>query len=94
MEERIGIGVHNITISGRKTGMITGVKDVISLDLNSILLETEYGMLHIKGSNLHINKLLVEKGELSIDGTLDGFVYTDVNTAAKKGESILARLFK
>ncbi len=94
MEERMGTGVHNITINNRKGGMITGVKDVISFDLNSILLETEYGMLNIKGSNLHINRLLVEKGELSIDGTLDGFVYTEVNTAAKKGESVLARLFK
>lgn len=87
-------GVHNITINNRKSGLITGVKDVISFDLNSILLETEFGMLSIKGSNLHINKLLVEKGELSIDGTLEGFMYTEVNSAAKKGESVLARLFK
>lgn len=94
MEERINSGVHSVTVNGRKTGVITGVKDVISFDLHSILLETEYGMLNIKGNNLHINRLLVEKGELSIDGTIDNIGYTAVSTPAHKGESVLARLFK
>jgi sporulation protein YabP len=94
MEERINTGVHSVTVSGRKAGVITGVKDVISFDLHSILLETECGMLHIKGNNLHINRLLVEKGELSIDGTIDNIGYTAVSTPAQKGESVLARLFK
>ena len=52
---------HSITINNRKGGVITGVKDVISFDLKSILLETECGMLNIKGNNLHINYLLVDK---------------------------------
>ena len=94
MEERISGGAHSITVSGRKIGVITGVKDVISFDLHSILLETEYGMLHIKGNNLHINRLLVEKGELSIDGTIDNIGYTAVSSSAQKGESVLTRLFK
>ena len=94
MEERVNSGVHSVTVNGRKSGVITGVKDVISFDLRSILLETEYGMLNIKGNNLHINRLLVEKGELSIDGTIDNIGYTAVNTPAKKGESVLTRLFK
>lgn len=94
MEERISGGAHSITINARKSGVITGVKDVISFDLHSVLLETEYGMLQIKGNNLHINKLLVEKGELSIDGTIDNMSYTAVSTAAQKSESVLARLFK
>ena len=94
MEERISGAAHSITVNGRKTGVITGVKDVISFDLHSILLETEYGMLHIKGNNLHINRLLVEKGELSIDGTIDNIGYTAVNTPSQKGESVLAKLFK
>lgn len=85
---------HSITINNRKGGVITGVKDVISFDLKSILLETECGMLNIKGNNLHINYLLVDKGELSIDGTLDAFAYAEVSNAAKKGESLLARLFR
>ena len=85
---------HSIVIYNRKGGSITGVKDVISFDLKSIVLETEQGMLNIKGHDLHVNRLSVEKGELDIGGTIDGFMYSDVNTYAKKGDSIFARLFK
>lgn len=85
---------HTIIINNRKGGSITGVKDVISFDLKSIVLETEQGMLNIKGHDLHVNRLSVEKGELDIGGTIDGFMYSDVNTYAKKGDSIFNRIFK
>lgn len=85
---------HSIVIHNRKGSFVTGVKDVISFDLKSIVLETEQGMLSIKGNDLHVNRLSVEKGELDIGGTIDGFMYSDVSTYAKKGESIFARLFK
>ena len=94
MEDKITSRPHNIVFANRKSGSITGVKDVISFDLTSILLETEYGMLTVKGHDLHINRLSVEKGELEVEGTIDGLAYSDVNTYAKKGESIFARLFK
>ena len=59
---------HKITTDNRRKAEITGVNDVISFDLNMILLETDYGMITIKGSNLHVNRLSVEKGEVDIDG--------------------------
>ncbi len=94
MEDKISIRPHNLAFSNRKSGSITGVKDVISFDLTSILLETDYGMITLKGHDLHIKRLSVEKGELDIEGTIDGFSYSDINTYAKKGESLFARLFK
>ena len=65
-----------------------------SFDLNQVLLETEYGMLTIKGHDLHVGKLSVDKGELEVDGKIDSYVYSEVMSAAKKGESFLNRLFK
>lgn len=94
MEEKNIVKRHNITFDNRKNGTVTGVKDVISFDLTSILLETEYGMATIKGHDLHINRLSVESGELEIEGIIDGIMYSDVESYAKKGESIFARLFK
>lgn len=94
MDDKITGRAHNITFSNRKSGSITGVKDVISFDLNTIVLETEYGMISIKGHDLHVGRLSVEKGELDISGTIDGINYSDVNSYAKKGESVFARLFK
>ena len=85
---------HHVALTNRMNSAITGVKDVISFDLSSVLLETEYGMMSIKGHDLHVNRLSVEKGEIDIEGTIDGIMYTDVNAYAKKGESVFARLFR
>ena len=49
MEERQTQGVHKVTITGRHTGTITGVSDVLSFDEREILLDTEQGMLMVKG---------------------------------------------
>lgn len=94
MDEKISKKPHYLTLSNRSNSMITGVSDVISFDLNAVLLETECGMLSIKGHDLHVNRLSVEKGEIEIQGTIDGIIYSDANTYAKKGESVFARLFK
>lgn len=95
MDDKMLIGKsHKLTMTNRKNGAITGVKDVISFDLTNILLETEFGMLSIKGHDLHVSSLSVDKGDINIDGTIDSFTYSDVNTYAKKSESFLNRLFK
>ena len=44
--------IHKISSNNRKNCSVTGVTDVISFDLNQVLLETEYGMLTIKGKTL------------------------------------------
>ena len=37
-------------LTNRRTCTISGVNDVLSFDVNEILLETEQGMLMIKGT--------------------------------------------
>lgn len=93
MEERTG-GGHKIVISNRKSGVLNGVLDVLSFDVGEILLETELGMLMIKGNDLHVNRLTLEKGEIDIEGKIDSFTYSDVKSASKQTESFLGRLFK
>ena len=65
-----------------------------SFDVNEILLETEQGMLMIRGSELHVSRLSLDKGEVDIDGRIDSFTYSETVGYGAKGESILARLFK
>ena len=88
MEERAGAGntrsAHKIVISNRKSGVLNGVIDVLSFDVGEILLETELGMLMIKGNDLHVNRLTLEKVEIDIEGKIDSFTYSDVKTASKK----------
>ena len=53
MEEQRIAKAHKLVVNNRKTSMVTGVLDVLSFDLNEILLETEQGMLMVL-SLIHI----------------------------------------
>lgn len=94
MEEQRITKTHKLVVNNRKTSMVTGVLDVLSFDLNEILLETEQGMLTIKGADLHVNRLTLEKGEVDIEGRIDSMAYSEVTDFHKAGASLLGRLFK
>lgn len=74
--------------------MVTGVLDVLAFDLNEVLLETEQGMLMVKGNDLHVNRLSLEKGEVDLTGHIDSVAYSDVQKTEKKGDSFFVKLFK
>lgn len=94
MEEKQTAGAHKVTINGRHSGTISGVSDVLSFDVNEILLETEQGMLMVKGAELHVNRLTLEKGEVDIEGKIDSLTYSNGSGRKDAGESLLGRLFK
>ncbi|MEZ3507201.1 MAG: sporulation protein YabP [Lachnospiraceae bacterium] len=85
---------HKLMLTNRRTCSISGVNDVLSFDVNEILLETEQGMLMIKGTELHVSRLSLDKGEVDVDGRIDSFTYSENAGYGAKGESLLARLFK
>lgn len=95
MEERQTVKTHKLVVNNRKTSMVTGVLDVLSFDINEILLETEQGMLMVKGTDLHVNRLSVEKGEVDLSGNIDSFAYSSAeHQPGRHDESFFARLFK
>ena len=49
MEEKIQMGSHKLTLQNRGSVMLTGVKDVVAFDENQVVLDTELGLLTIKG---------------------------------------------
>ena len=56
LEEQRIAKTHKLVVNNRKTAAVTGVLDVLSFDLNEILLETEQGMLMVKGTDLQDRK--------------------------------------
>ena len=94
MEENKLTKSHKITLTNRKSGSFTGVLDVISFDIAEILLETEQGMLNVKGKDLHVNRLNLEKGEVDIEGIIDTLSYSQVPSSAKKPENVFGKWFK
>lgn len=94
MEEKNVVNkVHKVLLTNRKNGSFTGILDVLSFDINEILLETEQGMLHVKGKDLHVNRLNLEKGEVDIEGMIEAFSYSQVPLSMKKSEGFLGKIF-
>jgi len=86
---------HAINIIRRESLAATGVLDVISFDEETIIAETELGILVIKGINLHVNRLNLENGELAIDGEVNSVSYEDSGGYSKGGRSsLLGKLFR
>lgn len=92
MEEKREKRGHKLTIDNRKTGTVSGVVDVLAFDVNEIQLETELGRLTVKGRELHISRLTLERGEVDLEGTVDALVYSS-GKSGKQG-STLKRLFR
>ena len=78
MEELTNVNkrTHKLILNNRRTCNLTGINDVLSFDENEIILETEQGMLMIKGNELHVNRLMLDKGEVDVDGRIDIFTYS------------------
>lgn len=94
MEENSKVAAHKAFLSNRKNANFTGVLDVISFDVSEILLETEMGMLVVKGKDLHVNRLNLEKGEVDMEGLIASLEYSDVPRPKEKAVGALGRLFK
>lgn len=95
MEEKKGMQSHKIILTSRQSGVVSGVLDVISFDEKLIVLSTQCGKLTIKGDQLHVNQLNLEKGDVDISGKVDTLIYSDDGKKSEnRKESVLGRLFK
>ena len=95
MEERTqNLKSHTLNVSNRQVVTITGVNDVLSFDAGEVLLDTNDGVLMIRGSALHVSRLTLDRGEVDIDGKVDSLTYSEGKGLKKSGESVLGRLFK
>ena len=74
-EQRAGFTEQNIIMESREKISVSGVKNVISFDDETILLDTELGRLTVKGDGLHIESFHNETGELTATGKLHAAVY-------------------
>ena len=84
--------MQNVILENRKKLTLTGIKDVLSFDDEIIVLESELGLLNIKGRDLKVNKISVETGDVIIEGTIRMFEYSDKDIAPK--QSLVSRIFK
>ena len=82
---------HTLSLECRGALSLTGINDIGSFDTQTVMLYTDYGGLCIKGVSLHISKLSLDSGEVTIDGQISAMIYTE---SSGKKSGILQKLFK
>ena len=86
--------IQNIVLENREKLTISGVLDVLSFDDQIVILETELGLLTVKGENLRINKLSLDTADVIVDGEIYNLGYSEKNLEKKSVGGILGKLFK
>lgn len=86
--------MQNLILENREKLTITGVVDVLSFDDQIVIVETQLGLLTIKGEDLRINKLSIDSLEVIIEGQIYSLGYSDENLNSKNGSSFLGKIFK
>jgi len=86
--------VQNIIIENREKMSISGVIDVESFNDECVIIDTDLGVLIVRGEDLHINKLNLDNSELNIEGDIISCEYSDRDSSKSKGFGFLGKMFK
>ncbi|MDP4125435.1 MAG: sporulation protein YabP [Bacillota bacterium] len=92
MVNKVGKG-HRLVMENREQIALTGVQKVQSFDPKEIVLETELGILSIKGDQLGIKTLNLEEGMVDILGYVSALIYHR-NASEGSRQSFLNRIFR
>ena len=85
--------IQNLILENREKLSISGVLDVLSFDDQVVMVETELGLLTVKGENLRINKLSIDTSEVIVEGNIGHLSYSEKNQEKSKG-SLMSKIFK
>jgi len=86
---------HQFTLENREKMEVAGVINVESFDNEEIIMETEQGLLAVKGENLHVNHLNLDQGEVKITGYIMELAYSEQKgSPGASGKSLLEKIFK
>ena len=89
----IGV-IQNLVLENREKLSVSGVIDVLSFDDQVVMIETELGLLTVKGENLHINKLSIDTSEVIVEGNVSYLSYSNSEGSNEKGGGFISKIFK
>ena len=85
--------VQNLVLENRGKLSVSGVNDVLSFDDQVVMVDTELGLLTVKGENIRINKLSLDAAEVIIEGEISSLSYSQ-NKQEKNSGTLLSKIFK
>lgn len=86
--------IQNLVLENREKLSISGVKDVLSFDDQVVIVETELGLLTVKGEELRINKLSIDTSEVIIEGDIDSLTYSNNKNLEKSKGGLISKIFR
>ena len=86
-------GSHEIKIVDRGIINLTGINKITSFDNEEFLMESNMGVILLKGEGLEIIKLDTHDGNVKIKGKVSSISYIE-NLKKNKEDGLLAKLFK
>jgi sporulation protein YabP len=91
--DNVLIGNHEVKMTDRKTIYLTGIKKIVSFDNEEFLMESNMGVILLKGETLELIKLDTADGNVKIKGKINNLSYVS-GKEKNKEESLLSKLFK
>ncbi len=67
---------HTLQMENRQRAALTGVNEVIAFDDNQVILATDQGDIALTGDGLHVTRLMLEEGQLTVEGRIDSLIYS------------------
>ena len=81
---------HSLSLDERHRLTVAGVSEVLSFDETEVIMDTTLGLLTVEGEGLHVEKLSLDIGELSLEGSIQSMCYS--HDRQKRG-SFWSRVF-
>ncbi|OWZ82694.1 sporulation protein YabP [Natranaerobius trueperi] len=95
MEEKQQEATHQLIVTDREYIEITGVLHVDSFDDEEIVLETELGLLALRGEKLDIKELNLDEKLLTVEGVILEAAYSEeVGETYKGRKGIFSKIFR
>ena len=69
-------GPHSLILEERRRLNVSGVSEVLSFDEEQVVMETALGQLTVEGEGLHVEKLSLDVGELTLEGNIQSLCYS------------------
>lgn len=83
---------HELIMKDRRGLSATGVAHVDNYHEKMITVQTNLGILTIKGADLNISNLNLDEGVLEVSGYVDELIYSENH--GKKAKGMLQRIFR
>lgn len=81
---------HTLMLDNRQRLVLTGAVDVNGFNEETVSVKTTGGTLIIKGSGLHIDRLNLETGDVTVQGTVNSMQYIGGDSSRSR----LSKLFR